>query len=86
MTVADIPQTWHLPRRPSWDCVSCRQPWPCAPAKVDMAEEFADNKVSLAVYLSGQMTDAVDDYLATKQPVPPNLYDRFLGWRRTARR
>ncbi len=51
-----------------------------------MTQEFADNKVSLAVYLSGQMTDSVDDYLATKEPVPPNLYDRFLGWRRTAHR
>jgi hypothetical protein len=51
-----------------------------------MTQEFADNKVSLAVYLSGQMTDSVDDYLATEEPVPPNLYDRFLGWRRTAHR
>ncbi len=79
-TVADVAQTWHLPRRPSWDCACCQQPWPCAPAKVDMAEEFVDNRISLVLYLSGQMTDAVNDYLATKQPMPPDLYDRFLGW------
>ncbi len=83
MTVPETLHTWHLPCRPNWDCLHCQQPWPCPPAKAKMAEEFADNSTSLVLYLSGQMADAVDDYLTTKQPVPPDLYDRFLDWNKT---
>ena len=79
------PERFHLPRRPSWDCVPCKEPWPCAPAKVDMAEEYANDQLSLAMYLNLQMLDAIDDFAATRAPIPRDLFDRFLGWFRARR-
>jgi hypothetical protein len=37
----------------------------------------------VAIYLSGQMYDAVLDLTAHGSPVPPDLYDRFLAWARS---
>ena len=83
MSAIEMPETWHHPRRPGWDCVVCREPWPCPPAKVDLAEEYANDRVSLLVYLSMQLYDAIDDSAANKgQPEPADLFDRFLGWAR----
>jgi len=77
------PEKFHPPSRPSWNCVACKEPWPCATAKVDMAEEFASDQLSLAMYLNLQMLDAIDDFAATRAPMPRDLFDRFLGWFRT---
>jgi hypothetical protein len=80
VTVAEHPGTSHIPRRPRWDCVACTEPRPCAPAKVDLAEEYAGERVSLILYLAIQMLDAVDDSASKKGPEPAELHDRFLGW------
>jgi hypothetical protein len=80
MTVAEHPGTSHVPRRPCWDCVSCKEPWPCAPAKVDLAEEYVEERLGLILYLTLQMLDAIDDSASTKGPEPADLHDRFLGW------
>jgi hypothetical protein len=73
----------HVPGRPSWDCEACGEPWPCGPAKVELVEEYGDDRTSLAVYLAAQLQAAIDDYTNTAAPVPP-LFDRFFGWDRTA--
>jgi hypothetical protein len=80
MTVADNPGTSHVPRRPNWECVVCEEAWPCAPAKVDLVEEYVDERLGLILYLTIQMLDAIDDSAANKVPDPADLHDRFLGW------
>lgn len=70
----------HLSIRPSWDCASCRQPWPCANAKTKLLAEFVDFPSVLAIYMSSQMHDAFIDLTAHGTLPPTDLYDRFLGW------
>ena len=73
--------TAHRPRRPSWLCTSCGQPWPCLVARQELLREHADARVSLALDLARDFGDAVSDLPGL--PVP-ELYVRFLGWvRRT---
>lgn len=76
-----MPATWHLPRRPGWDCVVCQEPWPCAPAKADLLDEYGAERTSLVLYLSLQMIEAIDDIAATRK-APSDLYLRFIGWAR----
>ena len=47
-----------------------------------MAAEYANDHLSLTMYLNLQMLDAIDDLAATGAPIPPDLFDRFLGWPR----
>ena len=71
----------HLPGRPSWDCLSCRESWPCAPAKERMLEEFAEDRLTLVMYLWVQMAEAIDDFVGLSDPVP-DLYLRIVAWER----
>ena len=71
---------WHRAGRPSWDCVVCQQPWPCAPVKVELAEEFVHDRVSGTIYLAMCMHDAIDDSFHRAGPDPAKLWNRFLGW------
>ena len=71
----------HIAKRPSFDCTKCGQPWPCAPAKVELAEEYQGDPVGLGYYLGIQMADATDQATHNTGWGPvDNLYDRFLGW------
>jgi hypothetical protein len=70
----------HLSLRPSWDCLACGRPWPCANAKEVMLSEFRNFPTVLTIYMSAQMHDALDDLTANGRQVPPDLYDRFLTW------
>ena len=74
------PPPEHLPFRPSWDCVACGNPWPCAIAKETMLTEFREYPSVLAIYMSGRFTDAFEDLTASGAQAPPDLYDRFLCW------
>lgn len=74
------PRTWHRAGRPSWDCVVCHQPWPCTPAKVELAEEFVNDRVSGTIYLAMNMHDAINDSFHRAGPEPAELWNRFLGW------
>lgn len=100
MTVFDEPRaraieplTWHRAGRPGWDCAICHLPWPCAPAKVALAEEFENDRVSGTIYLALSMHEAINDSIHPAGPVPAEMWNRFLGWyvalrlrrRRTAR-
>jgi hypothetical protein len=70
----------HWPRRPSWDCLRCARPWPCDPARESLAHDDANTR---NIYLSIQMEQATED-----MPTAPadDLYERFLGWTRSATR
>ena len=76
----------HPPRRPGFDCASCGQPWPCAPAKVLLCEEYVGNRPALFVYLAGYLSDAINDSYSGFGPQPAKLYDRMIGWARVAPR
>lgn len=65
----------HLWERPSWECRNCGDPWPCEPARVILAAE--SDRVSLALYMSGHLEQAVADL--SKRP-PHEMFDRFLRW------
>ncbi|WP_306208987.1 hypothetical protein [Actinoplanes sp. RD1] len=72
--------TEHLPARPSWDCLVCERPWPCANAKADLAAQYDHFPAGLAIYMASVMYDAVADLTARGEPTPADLYDRFLSW------
>lgn len=69
----------HQPDRPGWDCRSCEQPWPCAPAKVRLGEAYAGDRPGLAVYMAG----LYDQALAELQLWPASdVFARFVAWTR----
>ncbi|GAA4609264.1 hypothetical protein GCM10023107_90770 [Actinoplanes octamycinicus] len=75
-----IPRTNHQGERPSWDCKACGEPWPCAVAKVELAEQYQRFPHGLAVLLGSYLIEAIDDWAAGSGGSPPDLYERFLGW------
>ncbi|GAA2875136.1 hypothetical protein Acy02nite_36290 [Actinoplanes cyaneus] len=75
-----VPRTEHVGERPAWDCRVCGLPWPCATAKVELAEQYQKFPHGLAVYLGSCLIEAIDDCAAGSGGPPADLYDRFLGW------
>ncbi|GAB3842046.1 hypothetical protein GCM10029963_14420 [Micromonospora andamanensis] len=73
----------HLPRRPEWTCASCEgEPsWPCAPARVRLAEAYGRDRVGLSMYAGALLTAALDDL---PREDPGELTTRFLAWLRCA--
>ncbi|MEV2237146.1 hypothetical protein [Micromonospora sp. NPDC049891] len=71
----------HLPRRPEWTCASCEgEPsWPCAPARVRLAEAYGRDRVGLSMYAGALLTAALDDL---PREDPGELTTRFLAWLR----
>lgn len=67
----------HLPSRPAWRCSGCGRDWPCQSKRDKLIEEYADARVSLAVYLATCFQEAERDLPRTQ---PATLYHRFLGW------
>ncbi len=72
--------TEHAAARPSWDCATCGQPWPCAPAKQALLTEYAGLQTSLRVYLGVCLFEASEALTAHGAPVPADLHERFLSW------
>jgi hypothetical protein len=70
----------HVAEPPSWDCVVCLQPWPCANAKSLLISEFYGFPAVLAVHMSARMSEALIDLTADGAEAPPDLRDRFLAW------
>ncbi|MFI7547725.1 hypothetical protein [Actinoplanes sp. NPDC049599] len=70
----------HLGDRPSWDCLACTQPWPCAHAKDELLNEFRRFPSSLTIYMSSFLCEALNDLTAHGEAPPPDLYERFLSW------
>lgn len=68
-----------MPSRPSWDCLGCGQPWPCAPAKVRLAEEYGRQRVNLSAFMARQLHDALPELSGVSSMV---LHERFLWWTR----
>ena len=70
----------HLPDRPSWRCRQCDLPWPCDPARHNLAQTLT--RTPRMIYLAVQLGVAAAD-----MPDVPPLYmtqfpianERFLG-------
>ncbi|MFU8851375.1 hypothetical protein ACNAW0_10385 [Micromonospora sp. SL1-18] len=69
----------HQPERPRWDCLSCRQPWPCPPARVQLGEAYGPDRIGLAMYLGALLFVAVGEIPAAS---PGELFERFVAWTR----
>jgi hypothetical protein len=68
----------HIPKRPLWDCRICGREWPCAPAKVRLAEETGGG-----VTLSVLLWTYFEDFAIDVGPGPLAVaYQRFIGWSR----
>lgn len=65
----------HLAGRPSWDCLSCGNPWPCDPARERLAREMDRSK--LAVFMWASLEEAIGD-MPTGPPT--ELFERFVKW------
>ncbi|GAB2942370.1 hypothetical protein GCM10027280_33660 [Micromonospora polyrhachis] len=62
--VLKLPLRWrlaHQPVRPAWSCDSCPEPWPCPAARSDLAVGYADDQVTLLVYLCHMLSQAAAD-------------------------
>lgn len=71
----------HMPHRPDWDCGNCGEPWPCAPAKVQLAEEHKDCPTRLSIYMSNQMGEALEEAVHNHDwGKVDDLFERFVGW------
>ena len=71
----------HLPKRPSWDCEFCKEPWPCPAARVELAKEFKDSSISLSIYCATQLHAALEEAMHQHDWVKvDDLYERFMGW------
>jgi hypothetical protein len=65
----------HVEERPSWDCGACGKPWPCDPAREELAAALSP--VTLRTDMWMRLEVAVQDL----PPGPPSeLFDRFLRW------
>ncbi|MEV0724843.1 hypothetical protein AB0I37_18930 [Micromonospora purpureochromogenes] len=69
--------TTHGPVLPIWSCGGCGGPWPCETRRRELRAEFAEGRVSLALYMGAQLARATEDLHWTPAGI---LHRRFLGW------
>jgi hypothetical protein len=67
----------HVPARPGWDCAACARPWPCDPAREELATRYP--RTILAIVAATYLGQATGDMLTA---APAELYERFLSWTR----
>lgn len=69
----------HPPSRPVWDCLACEKPWPCDPAREQLAVQYAGDRIGLSVYLGIQLARAAGEapHLTAEE-----LHERFVAWTR----
>jgi hypothetical protein len=66
----------HTPLRPSWLCVMDGKPWPCDPAREEMAD---DCRITRAIMMSVMLDLAAGDMPTA---TPGELFERFVAWTR----
>lgn len=69
----------HPPCRPTWECLTCGEAWPCPVARDQIAAQWGSDRVGLSVYLGIQMERAAAE---TTQVTAGELFGRFLSWTR----
>jgi len=65
----------HIEERPSWDCRACGKPWPCDPAREELAAALDPTA------LRSQMWTRLEMAVSDLPPGPSaELFERFLRW------
>jgi hypothetical protein len=75
----------HRAMRPLWFCRACGTPWPCAPLRLTLLDDYAENRQALHIYLAAMFHEAIRDLYRLNPydaPTPRALFERFLGWAR----
>jgi hypothetical protein len=67
----------HIPARPTWRCMGCAEPWPCAAKRVQLVAEYGDSPAELRTMMALRVADAAEDL---RQFGAEQLWNRFLGW------
>lgn len=70
----------HVRARPTWVCLACGHPWPCASVKGELVLEFRRYPSSLTVYMTTYLCEALNDAPAQGETPSEDLFQRFLGW------
>ena len=65
----------HLPNRPGWDCWACGHPWPCKPARDELAEAYTIPQ--LVDFMAARLDEAAKDMHTVEAD---ELADRFMAW------
>ncbi|MEO3927078.1 hypothetical protein ABGB07_24900 [Micromonosporaceae bacterium B7E4] len=66
----------HTPAQ-SYSCETCRDPWPCAPARLALLIGFRGNRVGLMMYLGVHLTRALQ---AMPDTHPALIAGQILYW------
>ncbi len=73
----------HLPRRPSWECRACGEPWPCQPACTILDAQYRDAPGSRHTYLTDMAAVAAFDLRSDGGATAPAV-NRILAAREAA--
>lgn len=65
----------HIEERPSWDCRACGKPWPCDPAREELAATLAPTRLRTQMWT--RLEVAAQDL--SHDPAA-ELFERFLHW------
>jgi hypothetical protein len=65
----------HTAERPSWDCRSCGNPWPCDHARERLVTTM--DRIDLAISMWASLEVACSDI---PDGPPAELFDRFIKW------
>ncbi len=65
----------HIEERPSWDCGACGKPWPCDPAREELAATLTP--VAPRTQMWTRLEEAAQDMPTTPAREP---FERFIGW------
>lgn len=66
----------HKPSRPSWDCGTCGEAWPCATRRERLLHDYVGRRSQLRSLMATYFIDALED---VDEPMN-ELHARFVGW------
>lgn len=69
----------HIAARPSWDCRTCGEPWPCVAAQGHLRETLGPARLAMYMWLNLEEA-AAQDRFSSKDCA--SLFDRFIHWTR----
>lgn len=65
----------HMAARPTWECRTCGDAWPCGVARKQMLDEMDATALRITIWL--QMEEAAEDMPGMSAG---EMFDRFLSW------
>lgn len=67
----------HVYLRPAWLCLTCLEPWPCAPRRRAFLDKYeAGDRMRLRGILGTLALDAAQDLFLSQE----EAYERFARW------